>query len=47
MRSDLEARMKASQDSAMVIDLGAAGDCSRFLFLGHHERMPSSSAVII
>ena len=47
MRSDLESLMKSSEDSVMVIDLGAAGDSSRFLFLGHHERLPSSSAVIV
>jgi CRISPR-associated protein Cas2 len=47
MRGDIEALMKVSEDSAMVIDLGAAGDGSRFLFLGQHERLPSSSAVIV
>ncbi|MGH3305783.1 MAG: CRISPR-associated endonuclease Cas2 [Streptosporangiaceae bacterium] len=47
MRSDLEARMKPSEDSVMVIDLGKAGDSTRFLFLGHHEKLPSSTAVII
>ena len=47
MRGDIEVRMKMSEDSVMVIDLGAAGDSSRFLFLGHHEKLPSSSAVIV
>lgn len=47
MRSDVEALMKISEDSIMVIDLGHAGDTSRFLFLGHHEKLPSSSAVIV
>jgi len=47
MRSDIETRMKASEDSVMVVDLGQAGDSSRFLFLGHHERLPTSSAVIV
>jgi hypothetical protein len=47
MRGDIEALMKSSEDSVMVIDLGAAGDSSRFLFLGHHERLPSSDAVIV
>jgi CRISPR-associated protein Cas2 len=46
MRGDVEARMK-SEDSVMIIDLGRAGDSSRFLFLGHHERLPASSAVIV
>ena len=47
MRSDLESRMNESEDSVMIIDLGAAGDLSRFLFLGHREKLPSSSAVIL
>lgn len=47
MRADIESRMNQSQDSVMIVDLGAAGDSSRFLFLGHHEKLPSSSAVII
>lgn len=47
MRGDVEARMKLSEDSVMIVDLGAAGDSSRFLFLGQHERLPSSGAVIV
>jgi CRISPR-associated protein Cas2 len=47
MRSDIEVRMKQSEDSVMIIDLGRAGDSSRFLFLGHHEKLPSSDAVIV
>jgi len=47
MRRDIETLMKATEDSVMVIDLGQAGDSARFLFLGHHERLPSSGAVII
>jgi hypothetical protein len=47
MRGDVEARLKQSEDSVMIIDLGRAGDSSRFLFLGHHERLPASSAVIV
>jgi CRISPR-associated protein Cas2 len=47
MRGDVEALMKKSEDSVMVVDLGQAGDSSRFLFLGHHEKLPSSTAVII
>lgn len=47
MRGDVEARMKVSEDSLMIIDLGRAGDSSRFLFIGHHERLPTSSAVIV
>ena len=47
MRGDIESLMKASEDSVMVIDLGQPGDTSRFLFLGHHEKLPTSSAVVI
>ncbi len=47
MRGDIESLMKASEDSVMVIDLGQAGDSSRFLFLGHHERLPTSGSVIV
>jgi len=47
MRGDIAALMKASEDSVMVVDLGSAGDSSRFLFLGHHERLPSSDVVIV
>ena len=47
MRADIESRMKQTEDSVMIIDLGAAGDSSRFLFLGHHERLPTSDATIV
>ena len=47
MRGDIEAIMKLSEDSVMIIDLGPAGDSSRFLFVGHHERLPSPGAVIV
>ena len=47
MRCDLEARMKATEDSVMVIDLGRPGDPDRFLFLGHHEKLPTTEAVIV
>jgi CRISPR-associated protein Cas2 len=47
MRGDVETRMKFSEDSVMVVDLGHAGDSSRFLFLGHHDKLPSSSALIV
>jgi CRISPR-associated protein Cas2 len=47
MRSGLEARMKLTEDSVMVVDLGQAGDSSRFLFIGHHEKLPTSTAVVI
>lgn len=47
MRGDVETRMKPSEDSVMVVDLGHSGDSSRFLFLGYHQKLPSSSAVIV
>lgn len=47
MRGDLEVLMKPSEDSVMIVDLGQAGDSSRFLFLGQHEKLPASSAVIV
>jgi CRISPR-associated protein Cas2 len=47
LRGDVEALMKKSEDSVMVVDLGQAGDSSRFLFLGHHGKLPSSTTVII
>jgi CRISPR-associated protein Cas2 len=47
LRADLESRMNQSEDSVMIVDLGAAGDSSRFLFLGHHEKLPSSAAVVV
>ena len=47
MRGDLEVRIRQSEDSVMIIDLGKAGDSGRFLFLGHHEKLPASDAVIV
>lgn len=47
MRSDLESRINHREDSVMIVDLGAAGDSSRFRFLGPHEILPTSSAAIV
>lgn len=47
MRADIESRMKITEDSVMIVDLGAAGDSSRFLFLGHRERLPTADAVVV
>jgi CRISPR-associated protein Cas2 len=47
MRRDVELLMKPSEDSVMVVDLGPAGDSSRFLFLGQHERLPSPGRAAI
>jgi CRISPR-associated protein Cas2 len=47
MRGDIITLMKLPEDSVMIVDLGPAVDSSRFLFLGHHERLPSSDVVIV
>lgn len=47
LRSDVEQLMKLSEDSVMVVDLGQAGDTSRFLFIGHHERLPAPADAVI
>lgn len=48
MRADIESRMKRTEDSVMIVDLGVAGDPSRFLFLGHHhEKLPAPDAIIL
>ena len=47
MGGDIEVRIRPSEDSVMIIDLGKAGDSGRFLFLGHHEKLPASGAVIV
>jgi len=47
MRSDIETRIKSSEDSVMVIDLGRTDDSTRFLFIGQHEPLPANEAVIV
>lgn len=47
MRRDVETLMKPSEDSVMVVDLGTAGDQSRFLFLGQHEKLPAAASAVI
>jgi CRISPR-associated protein Cas2 len=47
MSSDIETRMKTTEDSVMLVDLGYPTDPGRFLFLGHHEKLPTSNAVIV
>jgi CRISPR-associated protein Cas2 len=47
MRGDIESLMKATEDSVMIVDLGATGDTSRFLFLGQHEKLPTPGAVVV
>jgi hypothetical protein len=47
MRGDIKLLIKPSEDSVMVINLGRVGDLWRFLFLGHHEKLPTSAAVVV
>jgi CRISPR-associated protein Cas2 len=47
MRTDIEGRIKSSEDSVMVVDLGRPDDPRRFLFIGVHEELPSDEAVIV
>jgi CRISPR-associated protein Cas2 len=47
MRADVESRMKPSEDSVMVVDLGRTDDANRFLFLGQHEDLPDDQAIIV
>jgi CRISPR-associated protein Cas2 len=47
MRHALETIMMLAEDSVMIIDLGAAGDTSRFTFIGQHEPLPVTEAVIV
>jgi CRISPR-associated protein Cas2 len=47
MRGDVESLMKTTEDSVMIVDLGAVGDLSRFLFLGQHAKLPTSGAVVV
>jgi hypothetical protein len=39
--------MKATEDSVIVVDLGHLTGPGRFLFLGRHEKLPTSNVVII
>ena len=47
MRTDIESLMKMTEDSVMIVDLGAVGDLSRFLFLGQHVKLPEPGAVVV
>lgn len=47
MRVDIEARMKTSEDSVMVVDLGRPDDPTRFLFIGQHEELPHDEATVV
>jgi CRISPR-associated protein Cas2 len=47
MRRALEGYMNLAEDSIMIIDLGVAGDSSRFTFVGPHHPLPTAEAVIV
>ena len=47
MRDNLEIRMKMTEDSIMVVDLGQPDDTARFLFIGPHAPLPAADAVIV
>lgn len=47
LRGDLEERMKISEDSVMIIDLGSPRDTKRFLFIGRREELPKGDATIV
>jgi len=47
MRGDVEALMRTTEDSLMVVDLGRPDDASRFLFIGPHAPLPTEKAVIV
>jgi len=47
MRADVEARIKSSEDSVMVVDLGQSGDTARFLFIGQHDELPHGGTTIV
>lgn len=46
LRADLEALVKASEDSVMTVDLGA-NDGRRFVFLGQPPQFPGDGAKIV
>jgi hypothetical protein len=39
--------MSPSEDRVTIIDLGRPGDSGCFLFLGPHEKLPTTDAVIV
>jgi CRISPR-associated protein Cas2 len=47
MRGEIEALVKATEDSVMIIDLGHPTDTTRFIFVGPHPRLPTTDAVIV
>lgn len=47
LRADLEGRMKLTEDSVMIVDLGAGGDLSRFQFLGARAALPPPALAVV
>ncbi len=47
LRTDIEAIIRVSEDSIMIVDLGPTDSVSRFVFLGRHEDLPDGNAVIL
>jgi CRISPR-associated protein Cas2 len=47
LRADLEERMKLTEDSVMIVDLGACGDLSRFQFIGAREALPPPALAVV
>jgi CRISPR-associated protein Cas2 len=47
MRSDVEDRMRLTEDSVMVVDLGRPDDTTKFLFIGHHDELPNDGPLIV
>jgi len=47
MQVELEIRMKPSEDSVLVVDLGRTDDATRFRFLGRHDPLPDGGPVVV
>ena len=47
LRTDIEAVIRPSEDSIMIVDLGPMDAPSRFVFLGRHEDLPDGDAIIV
>jgi CRISPR-associated protein Cas2 len=47
LRSDIETRIKMSEDSVMIVDLGLPQDTGRFQFIGYHEELPNDGPIIV
>ena len=47
LRTDLDQIIRPSEDSIMLVDLGAETSPSRIVFLGQHQRVPGHGATIV